>query len=88
MERVFRQYREIDIYNIYAPKCNSTPSSPSAAAAAVENMVALRTTRMGAGGYDPCYSAYAEEYFNRAEVRRSLHADAIGSGNRRWKVCK
>ncbi|CAA6668904.1 unnamed protein product [Spirodela intermedia] len=73
MDRVFRQYREIDIYNIYAPKCTLMPSSP--------------TTRMGAGGYDPCFSAYAEEYFNRAEVRRSLHADAIAGDNRRWKVC-
>lgn len=35
-------------------------------------------------GYDPCFSTYAEEYFNRVDVRRSLHANVNG----RWSVCK
>ncbi|MQM08529.1 hypothetical protein Taro_041384 [Colocasia esculenta] len=95
MSLLFQQYREIDIYNIYAPKCTSKPSSASSspgvpsAAEAVERRGkgSLRAMGVLPGGYDPCYSAYAEEYFNRADVKKSLHADAFGSANRSWKVC-
>ncbi|XP_010468225.1 PREDICTED: serine carboxypeptidase-like 33 [Camelina sativa] len=36
-------------------------------------------------GYDPCYSNYAEKYFNRVDVQSSLHA--ITRNVPRWKVC-
>jgi serine carboxypeptidase-like clade 2 len=41
------------------------------------------------GGYDPCFSTYAEEYFNRKDVQSSLHA-GVGRSNSNvtWKVCK
>jgi len=41
------------------------------------------------GGYDPCYSNYAEEYFNRKDVQSSFHADARRATNVNitWKVC-
>jgi serine carboxypeptidase-like clade II len=38
-------------------------------------------------GYDPCYSVYAEEYFNNADVQRSLHVSVRG-GDGKWRVCK
>jgi len=40
------------------------------------------------GGYDPCYSNYAEEYFNRKDVQSSFHADTKRATNVAWKVCK
>jgi len=40
------------------------------------------------GGYDPCFSNYAEEYFNRKDVQSSLHADTKRATNVAWKVCK
>lgn len=41
------------------------------------------------GGYDPCFSTYAEDYFNRKEVQSSLHAGIKGrNSNVTWKVCK
>ncbi|KAB1213809.1 Serine carboxypeptidase-like 33 [Morella rubra] len=90
MEEVFENYAEIDIYDIYAPKCliNST-SSLAHSRGSVESLteannygVRSRRTRIF-GGYDPCFSTYAEEYFNRVDVQASLHA----SSTVKWKVC-
>ncbi|XP_021290845.1 serine carboxypeptidase-like 33, partial [Herrania umbratica] len=81
VNQVFDKYSEIDIYNIYAPKClvNSTNSS---AVSKVKNY-GLRRTRIP-GGYDPCYSEYAEDYFNRADVQTSLHANSRAG---KWESC-
>jgi serine carboxypeptidase-like clade 2 len=35
------------------------------------------------GGYDPCFTNYAEEYFNRVDVQSSFHANKIA-----WRGCK
>ncbi|KAK4479922.1 hypothetical protein RD792_012974 [Penstemon davidsonii] len=32
------------------------------------------------GGYDPCYSKYAEEYFNRIDVQKAFHVNSRGLG--------
>lgn len=41
------------------------------------------------GGYDPCYSSYAEEFFNRKDVQSSFHVDTKrGNTDISWKVCK
>ena len=57
----------------------------------VENN-AMKRARLFSGGYDPCYSIYAEEYFNRADVQESLHANTNrGTENTtvvKWNVCK
>lgn len=89
MEKVFDEYSEIDIYNIYAPNCltNSTASSSAGTQSLhkVNDHGLLRKTRIPPGGYDPCYSVYAEQYFNREDVRASLHATVKQTGN--WKTC-
>ncbi|OVA13573.1 Peptidase S10 [Macleaya cordata] len=90
MNVVFQQYKEIDIYNIYAPTCltnnNNTSSSLS-----VDNVIdgepvnkryGLRRMKFF-GGYDPCFATYTEEYFNKVDVQSSLHAQITG----KWKVC-
>lgn len=40
------------------------------------------------GGYDPCFSAYAEDYFNRMDVQTSIHASTSGKAKGNWRVCK
>ncbi|ONK78758.1 uncharacterized protein A4U43_C02F22110 [Asparagus officinalis] len=84
MSLVFHEYKKIDIYNIYAPKCNN----PQKASSSVAEMNSLREMRVRfPAGYDPCFSNYVEEYFNREDVKRSFHANVTGMTNGRWKVC-
>ncbi|GJN05342.1 hypothetical protein PR202_ga22963 [Eleusine coracana subsp. coracana] len=90
MSIVFGQYHEIDIYNIYAPRCNLPQS---AAAPSVDQVLATndqdhfrRRIRMFSG-YDACYSSYAEKYFNRADVQIAFHANLSGALPRKWQVC-
>ncbi|KAJ0976433.1 hypothetical protein J5N97_018398 [Dioscorea zingiberensis] len=78
MDMVFDGYKDIDIYNVYAPKCNNPHSSSSS------SKTLLQRTRVPAG-YDPCFSDYAEEYFNRVDVQRAMHANARKI---KWKVCQ
>ncbi|KAK7291728.1 hypothetical protein RIF29_07102 [Crotalaria pallida] len=96
MNEVFQDYREIDIYNIYAPSCrlNSTSSSMTIAydTTSYGHESLTKNYRVGRmrifGGYDPCYSTYAEEYFNRIDIQSSLHANIEGgNANVTWKVC-
>ncbi|XP_020230241.1 serine carboxypeptidase-like 33 [Cajanus cajan] len=95
MDQVFQDYREIDIYNIYAPICrlNSTSSiaddnNSNDPESFVKGRKNYRLRRMRIfGGYDPCYSNYAEKYFNRKDVQSSFHADTERATKVTWKVC-
>ncbi|KMT16330.1 hypothetical protein BVRB_3g054780 [Beta vulgaris subsp. vulgaris] len=92
MNLVYGKYREIDIYNIYAPIClsNRTSSSHGYYYANKEGSYRLKRARIFSEGYDPCYSNHAEVYFNRADVQASLHANANrGNSNTsvKWNVC-
>ncbi|KAK8672676.1 hypothetical protein V6N13_111040 [Hibiscus sabdariffa] len=84
VNQVFDKYSEIDIYNIYAPKCLLNTTSSSATTDNKEKNQGLKRVRILAGGYDPCYSEYAEMYFNRADVQESMHADSRGG---KWVSC-
>ncbi|KAK7383102.1 hypothetical protein VNO78_28771 [Psophocarpus tetragonolobus] len=55
----------IDIYNIYAPPCDSAASKASASAAANSD-----------SNFDPCSDYYTNSYLNLAEVQEALHAKA------------
>ncbi|KAL5065583.1 hypothetical protein RYX36_027320 [Vicia faba] len=83
MNELYNDYSEIDIYNVYAPACrlNTTSSVTS-------NDYRFKKMRIF-GGYDPCYSSYAEEYFNRVDVQSSLHTNTKteNNSNTSWKVC-
>lgn len=81
MNKVFDQYKDIDIYNIYAPKCNLAQTSSSTYETKAKMSFSGR--RRMYSGYDPCFSNYAEEYFNKPEVKKSLHAHVDG----KWQVC-
>ncbi|KAE8704538.1 Serine carboxypeptidase-like 33 [Hibiscus syriacus] len=76
VNQVFDKYSEIDIYNIYAPKCLLNTTSSATADKKKEH--GLKRVRILAGGNDPCYSEYAKMYFNRPDVQKSIHADTRG----------
>ncbi|XP_026429572.1 serine carboxypeptidase-like 26 [Papaver somniferum] len=82
MNLVFKEYKKIDIYNIYAPTCLKNKTS-ALAEDLVEKAHHSGLSRMRIfGGYDPCFSTYTEEYFNTADVQSALHAKTG-----KWKVC-
>ncbi|XP_062190286.1 serine carboxypeptidase II-3-like [Phragmites australis] len=65
--------RDIDIYNIYAPNCQSDglvtpPITPS-----VEN-------------FDPCTDYYVEAYLNDPDVQKALHAN-VTRLDHPWSAC-
>ncbi|KAL2571843.1 hypothetical protein AAZV13_17G033100 [Glycine max] len=85
MNEVFLDYSEIDIFNIYAPACrlNSTSSiadhsNSNNPESSTKERNDYRLRMRIFGGYDPCYSNYAEEYFN---IRRGTNVNVT------WKVC-
>jgi len=38
-------------------------------------------------GYDPCYSSYPEDYFNKQEVQKAFHANFSGLLPGKWHAC-
>ncbi|MCD7464211.1 Serine carboxypeptidase-like 26 [Datura stramonium] len=96
MQVLWDKYNEIDIYNIYAPKClvNSSSSSASDIVSRHDSSqikalnYGFRRMKRIPGGYDPCYTAFTEEYFNRLDVQSALHANTEGSqARKKWKSC-
>ncbi|PKA51544.1 Beta-glucosidase-like SFR2, chloroplastic [Apostasia shenzhenica] len=81
MNLVYNEYNEIDIYNIYAPKCTNDANSEKNNLQTKRNI--LGRMRIPAG-YDPCFSSYVKEYFNRHNVQRALHA--ARNPRVKWKV--
>ncbi|KAM0906935.1 hypothetical protein ACQ4PT_016467 [Festuca glaucescens] len=90
MTVVFDQYDLIDIYNIYAPKClldlNSSSSAHLALFANHQGAQFGRLRRLFSG-YDPCYSNYAQDYFNRKDVQKAFHANVSGLLPGKYQVC-
>ncbi|XP_031497081.1 serine carboxypeptidase-like 26 [Nymphaea colorata] len=80
----FQSYAGLDIYDVYAPKCLlPKSSSPSPLWVGMPNFNMMRIPQ----GYDPCYSPYAEDYFNRQDVQIALHANTSGNVPGKWKTC-
>nr|CAB3477103.1 unnamed protein product [Digitaria exilis] len=80
-------YREIDIYNVYAPKCDTDGSASSSSSDNSVEKSKSKRLRMYSG-HDPCYSNYIEAYFNKMDVQKSLHANFSGwIKDRRWSLC-
>ncbi|KAL8481249.1 hypothetical protein ACS0TY_027684 [Phlomoides rotata] len=77
MSVVFDQYKEIDIYNIYAPSCLLNRTSKA-------QKYAVGRMGLVPGGYDPCYSTYTAAYFNRKDVQVALNVHSRGV---KWTVC-
>ncbi|XP_048428895.1 serine carboxypeptidase-like 35 isoform X1 [Pyrus x bretschneideri] len=86
--RAFLQdYSEIDIYGIYAPTCLTDPSPSTTASpkqTRINNFMKNVAPRLLnqhelwqrlPSGYDPCIEDYVEQYFNREDVQKALHAN-------------
>ncbi|KAL6626237.1 hypothetical protein ACP70R_029963 [Stipagrostis hirtigluma subsp. patula] len=89
MNLMFNLYDEIDIFNVYAPKCNTDESALSSSSGRIAKKKATKKykrLRMFSG-YDPCYTTYIEDYFNRMDVQKSLHANISGWIKDRWSTC-
>ncbi|CAL4956909.1 unnamed protein product [Urochloa decumbens] len=90
MKLVYTQYDKIDIYNVYAPKCNADESAMSSSSGSTtEKTTKKKYKRLRMySGYDPCYSIHIEDYLNRIDVQKSLHANISGwIKDRRWSIC-
>ncbi|KAI3922899.1 hypothetical protein MKW98_007030 [Papaver atlanticum] len=76
----FQSYSDIDIYSIYTSKCiradddqqRRTHKLPTAPWTFTHHDL---WHKLPAGGYDPCTDDYVEDYFNRKDVQRALHAN-------------
>ncbi|XP_066306261.1 serine carboxypeptidase-like 26 [Miscanthus floridulus] len=89
MSLVYTQYDKIDIYNVYAPKCNTDESALSSSSKNTIEKTAKKFKRLRMfSGYDLCYSIHNEDYLNRIDVQKSLHANVSGwIKDRRWSIC-
>ncbi|GJN31971.1 hypothetical protein PR202_gb20435 [Eleusine coracana subsp. coracana] len=82
----------IDIFNVYAPKCNAPTDECALSLSSVSSVETnakkkFKRLRMSSG-YDPCYSTHIEDYFNRIDVQKLLHANVSGwIKDRRWTIC-
>ncbi|CAH9080723.1 unnamed protein product, partial [Cuscuta europaea] len=91
MSLVSTKFKEIDIYNIYAPKCLLNDSSSGAGTnnptlKKEGRNVKGRMKNTIPGGYSPCYSPYAQAYFNRIDVQKAFHVN-IRNQPVNWNTC-
>ncbi|XP_030956751.1 serine carboxypeptidase-like 35 [Quercus lobata] len=69
-------YSAIDIYNIYAPICLTSLSRTSPKLVVAPRLITQHNLwHKLPSGYDPCTEDYVENYFNREDVQRALHAN-------------
>lgn len=86
---LFGKYKEIDIYNIYAPIC-LTKTTSSLAGSLDSHVWSFKAQSYNyksmiriPGGYDPCYTPHVQKYFNRTDVKKAFHANTSID----YKVC-
>ncbi|XP_044491978.1 serine carboxypeptidase-like 34 [Mangifera indica] len=82
LDRYFDVYKIIDMYSLYSPTCvdgNSTSAVnrhlPIIHGVAPKLFSKYDGWHRKPAGYDPCLSDYTEEYLNRPEVQKALHAN-------------
>ena len=84
------EFGDIDQYSIYTPTCTSS-SSPNNNSSSTYTMRHLRLKntllRRRVSGYDPCSESYAENYYNRKDVQKALHANVTGIPYK-WTACR
>nr|DAD32672.1 TPA_asm: hypothetical protein HUJ06_011523 [Nelumbo nucifera] len=69
-------YSNIDIYSIYTPVClHSFDRRPRKLVIGPRLFAQHDLWRKLPSGYDPCTEDYTEQYFNREDVQRALHAN-------------
>lgn len=75
----YQGYSDIDIYSIYTPKCirddDDEKQKRTHKLLTAFTQHDLWHKLPAGGGYDPCTDDYVENYFNRKDVQRALHAN-------------
>lgn len=78
------EFGDIDQYSIYTPTCGTgSEKRPNNISGSLKNSVIGLRRR----GYDPCTENYAENYYNRPDVQKALHANATTIPYR-WTACR
>jgi serine carboxypeptidase-like clade 2 len=67
--------QDIDIYNIYAPNCQSP------------GLVVSPPVTPSIESFDPCTDYYVEAYLNNPDVQKALHAN-ITRLDHPWSACR
>lgn len=82
---VNHEFGQIDQYSIYTPSCKIVQNETNYLN---NNNVRFKNTiiHRKLSGYDPCTENYAEEYFNRHDVQRAMHANVTGISYK-WTAC-
>ncbi|CAH9114977.1 unnamed protein product [Cuscuta epithymum] len=89
MYTLWANYQEIDLNNIFGPKCLPIKSSSAALINILDKERIYkrgRMKRMVHEAYGACYASDAEDYFNRIDVQKALHVN-ITQQNFTWKGC-
>ncbi|XP_044463150.1 serine carboxypeptidase 24-like [Mangifera indica] len=75
------EFGKIDQYSIYTPFCIQLRNETT-------KTLRLKNTllRRRVSGYDPCTENYAEKYYNRPDVQKTLHANVTGIPYK-WTAC-
>ncbi|KAK8594542.1 hypothetical protein V6N13_015464 [Hibiscus sabdariffa] len=88
VDEAFNQYKEIDIYSLYTPKCLAD-IAPSVDQSIYQVMLKPTSSNMMPrilGGFDPCLDDYAKTFYNRLDVQKALHV-SDGHHLRNWSIC-
>ncbi|KAG9442274.1 hypothetical protein H6P81_018128 [Aristolochia fimbriata] len=84
-------FNVIDMYSIYSPLCQSQSSTLSGSIfSRIFKKEKLQHEKRNLSrrlrGYDPCYMAHAQAYFNRRDVQEALHANVTNIPYP-WDLC-
>lgn len=76
------EFGDIDQYSIYTPTCGAASKKrPNISGALKNSLIGVRFS-----GYDPCTERYAENYYNRPDVQKALHANTTAIPYK-WTAC-
>lgn len=82
-----KTYSEIDIYSLYTPVCVSQLDKNLRRLVSGPKALSIHDLwHQLPSGYDPCTEDYAEQYFNREDVQRALHANTTKISYP-WTLC-
>lgn len=82
---VNHEFGHIDQYSIYTPSCKIVQNETNLNNKYVRFKNTIIHRKLS--GYDPCTENYAEEYYNRVDVQRAMHANTTGISYK-WTSCR
>ncbi|KAK1262577.1 Serine carboxypeptidase-like 34 [Acorus gramineus] len=83
MNEYFDVYKIIDMYSLYTPTCVDKNSTSREQKSRIEGVAPKFFSKFEGwhtkpAGYDPCVSYDTEDYLNRPDVQKALHANVTG----------